>query len=563
VNIPKDPALRERFYADLMRDCLSSRVERYSLYSQLRNYYLYGSASQDGAPYNKIGSTIDTMCSFLYSPDSVRFSMHLGATTDPEDVYKAIPLAAEVTDQWRMSGTHLRFMMALRWSMVFGSMILKVQWFRGQARTFIVEPHQFGVLREDTIELADQEAFCNCYTITRTQLESMLEGNPRKASIMARVGVATADGNTGRLYSEGLSRLILGGPVAGVTGSLATGNGGGFVDGGMGGRGTISYDYSPKVDVDLIDMVDLYVWNDEKQDYQLVTLASPNVVIYDRPQSLVGVPGVPHYVVVRPEHNLYDYFWGESYVARLAWLQDWRSERLMQIRSLMGKQYDPPISAIGMTGIADEKIAAFRSAGGFLNSSSPTGKIEVHKPDMPGDAFAELSQIDTMFDDLAGIGHVLQGKGEAGVRSRGQADLMARLGSSRPKARAVVAEESAEDVATLILRNVQEHSHQRFQANIPGKAEPLTFIAEQFTKDYEVKVDAHSSSPIFVEDRKHDATTLFEAHAIDRATLLDMYDPPNVQALKANLKVIEAQEAKQREAQMAAEAQGKHPPKGK
>jgi hypothetical protein len=329
------------------------------------------------------------------------------------------------------------------------------------------------------------------------------------------------------------------------------------VDGGLaGGAGALSYDYTPRVDVDVIDMCDLYVMNDEIGDYQLVSIAGPDVVIYDRPQSVVGVGGAAHFAVIRPEHNLYDYFWGDSFVARLAWLQDWRTERLYQIRGLMGKQYDPPMVATGMSGIAEEKFVGLRAAGGRLSSAQPGGKLDVLDPKMPTDAFAELDQIDKMFDDTAGIGHVLQGKGEPGVRSRGQADLMARLGSSRPKNRAVVIEEAAEDVATLILRNVQEYSKQRFVAHIPGHADPLTFVAEQFTKDYEVKVDAHSSSPIFVEDRKHDATTLFEAKAIDRETLLDMYDPPNVQNLKERLKVIEAKEAEQAKMQMAVQAAG-------
>ena len=60
--------------------------------------------------------------------------------------------------------------------------------------------------------------------------------------------------------------------------------------------------------------------------------------------------------------------------------------------------------------------------------SMPQGKVDIHAPTLPEDMFAEISQIDSMFDDQAGLGHVLQGKGEAGVRSKGQADLMARLG---------------------------------------------------------------------------------------------------------------------------------------
>lgn len=554
MRIPGNPVERQQFYDDLVRQCSVSRTERFNLYQSLRNYYLYGSASRDGTMYNKIGATVDTLASFIYSPDAVRFAIHLGETAVDEDVYKSVPLAREVLDQWRISGTHLRFALALRWSLVYGCMLMKVQWSSAGARTYLVEPHQFGVLREDVVDLADQEAYTLHYTTTRTQLHATLEGNPRRASIMERVGRSTRDGNTGRMYAEGLQRLMVGGPVGGVSGSLAIGIGGSSApEGGMGRTG-VSYDYAPRVEADLIDMCDLYVMDDEIGDYQLISIASPDVVIYDRPQRVVGVPGMPHFAVIRPEMNLYDYFWGESFVARVCNLQDWRSERVEQIRGLMAKQYDPPMFGSGMGGISEEKFVGLRAAGGRVSAPTPGAKLEILSPEMPKDAFAELAQIDQMFDDVAGIGHVLQGKGEPGVRSRGQADLMARLGSSRPKARAVVAEEAAEDIATLILRNVQEHSPQRFTAAIPG-GKPLTFIAEQFTVDYEVKVDGHSSSPIFVEDRKHDALTLLEAHAIDRETLIDMFDPPNAQTLKARLKEIEAKEAKQAEMQMAMEQQ--------
>jgi hypothetical protein len=553
VRIPKDIIERQQLYDDLTRQCLASRQERFTFYNSLRNYYLFGASGKEGAPYNKIGSTIDTLASFIYSPDAVRFSIHVGTTSVPEDIFKAVPLAREVTDQWRMSSTHLRFQLALKWSLVFGCMLLKVQWHHGSVRTYLVEPHQFGVLREDIIELADQEAYCMCYTITKSQLYQQLEGNPRRDSIMARAGRVTYTEGT-RPFSEGLNRLIIGGPVEGIPGSIAVGGMSSFIEGGMAGRGNVQYSYSAKVEAELIDMVDLYVYDDEIEDYQLISRASPDVTIYDRPQSRVGVAGVNHFVVLRPEHNLYDYFWGDSFAARLAWLQDWRTERAWQIRKLLAKQLDPPKVGTGMGGIADERFNALNSAGGILNVPMPGGKVESLTPTMPPDVFAEVAQIDQMFDDVAGIGHVLQGKGEPGVRSRGQADLMARLGSSRPKERAIVVEEAAEDVASLILRNIQENSKHRFQADeIKNKeGQPLTFIAEQFTKDFEVKVDAHSSSPIFVEDRKHDALTMLEAHAIDRETFLDMMDPPHLQMLKQRLKAIEAKEAEQQKAMMAA-----------
>lgn len=546
--IPTEPIGKLQFYSELVRQCTVSRQERFTFYQSLRNYYLFGSADSRGAPYNKIGSTIETLSSFIYSPDTIRFSLMLGTEASVDEIHKAVPLAREVTEQWRLSRSHILFGLGLRWAHVFGSMLMKVMWRDNRARAYLVEPHQFGVLREDVMELNDQEAFTHHYVMTKTELEGNLRGNPRKAAIMSRVGAAGADSLPN--ISTGLSRLLIGGPVGGITGSAAIPGGMSGVDGGLGGQGTgPSYDFAPKIEAELVDMCDLYVWSDEEEDYQVITRAAPDVVIFDRPANWMGhVKGTPCFVPIRPEFNLYDYFWGSSFAARLTWLQDWRTERTFQIRSLLSKQVDPPYTITGGVGITDEKLMALRQAGGRISFPTPNAKVEMHKPDMPNDVFIEVSQIDQMFDDQAGLGHVLQGKGEAGVRSRGQADLMARLGSSRPKERAIAAEESAEEIAGLILRLVQDHSDQRFVVEVDGK--PLPFVAEQFTRDYEVKVDAHSSSPIFVEDRKHDAITLLEAHAIDRETLLDMFDPPNLQDLKERLKRIEHQELEARKLEM-------------
>jgi hypothetical protein len=554
VKIPADIIERNRFYEDLVRQCTASRSDRFNYYQILRNYYLFGSGDAKGAPYNKIGSTVDTLSSFIYSPDTVRFSLALGTEAPEDDVHKAVELAKEVTEQWRVSKTHILFGIALRWSCVFGADLLKILWTGGLVRSWMVEPHQFGVLREDVMELSDQEAFTHHYTITRSQLHKSLEGNPRRESIMARAGRF----NTETLpdMASGLSRLLIGSPVGGVPGSIAIPGSMSGIDGGIGGAGRgPQYDYAPKVEAPLVDMCDLYVWDDSMDDYMVVTRAAPDVLIYDRPSEMMGhVKGIPPFVVVRPEFNLYDYFWGASFVARLTWLQDWRTDRTFQVRRLLDKQVDPAMSITGGVGIAAEKLQALRSAGGQVSFPTPNAKVDTHAPQMPADVFAEMVQIDQMFDDIAGIGHVLQGKGEAGVRSRGQADLMARLGSSRPKERAIAAEESAEAAAGLILRLVQDHSEQRFVVKLEGREVP--FIAEQFTKDYEVKVDGHSSSPIFVEDRKHDAITLLEAHAIDRETLLDLFDPPNLQDLKQRLKVLQAQELEARKMEMQMQASG-------
>ena len=88
------------------------------------------------------------------------------------------------------------------------------------------------------------------------------------------------------------------------------------------------------------------------------------------------------------------------------------------------------------------------------------------------------------------------------------------------------------------------------------------FIAEQFTKDFVVKVDAHSNSPIFMEDMRQLAFNLFEAKVIDKESLLDLLEPPMKQLLKDRLKKMEekeqaAAEQKQQQAQQAPKPEGK------
>ena len=154
-----------------------------------------------------------------------------------------------------------------------------------------------------------------------------------------------------------------------------------------------------------------------------------------------------------------------------------------------------------------------------------------------------------MFAEASGISSVLSGRGETGVRSQGHASQLARLGSSRAKKRALVVEDALEKMATLYLKVMQMDDDTMYRA-----ADGLKFIANQFTKNFVVKVDAHSNSPIFMEDLRALAFNLFKAQAIDKESLLDLLEPPMKQLLKDKLKKAEDK------GQEAAEAQPSAPP---
>ena len=295
--------------------------------------------------------------------------------------------------------------------------------------------------------------------------------------------------------------------------------------------------YKARIAEDTVEMHELWVWNDETMDYQVVTMASPDVIVYDRPGASLFLKGECPFTQLCP-NPLYDYFWGASEVQKLQLLQALRNNRMAEVLDLLSKQVNPPTALSGFTGILDEKNFSLNRAGGLLASDMPNSKVERLAPEMPSNLFEVIHEIDAMFSEVSGISNVLSGKGEAGVRSTGHASQLARLGSSRAKKRALIIEDSLEKVATLYLKLIQAYDPTHF-----SDTEGVPFIAEQFTKDFVVKVDAHSNSPIFTEDTKQLAFQLFKVGAISKESLLDLTEPPMKQLLKDQLKQMEAKQA--------------------
>jgi len=80
MRIPANPIDRHRFYLELIEKCLVSREQRKVDYSSLRSWYLFGNGPDEApALYNKIYPHIDQLTSFLYSAETTRFSINLGA----------------------------------------------------------------------------------------------------------------------------------------------------------------------------------------------------------------------------------------------------------------------------------------------------------------------------------------------------------------------------------------------------------------------------------------------------------------------------------------------------
>ena len=522
MRIPEDSTLREQFYLDLIQKCGVSGAERKGDYAVLRNYFLFGSGPEEApAIFNKIYPHIDQLTSFLFSAETTRFSIDLGASVPPFEFRRVPVLTKALNDEWLNSNCDQVFSNALTWSLVFNSTFIKLI-YRGGIHPYMIEPGNFGVLREDSPYTDRQEAMVQKYYITKSELMNRLYSHPQRDAILKRVNSNYHDNAMD--IPEGLDRIVMSQSNPTLYGNVNLDLSG-------------YTRYKARVAEDTVEMNELWVWNDETQDYQVVTIADPDVVIYDRPGESVFLKGECPFVQICPNPQ-FDYYWGQSEVQRLVFLQQLRNQRMTEILDLLAKQVNPPTALVGFTGILDEKNFALNRAGGLLSSDLPNAKVERVAPQMPQQLFEVIHEVDAMFAEASGISSVLSGRGEQGVRSAGHASQLARLGSSRAKKRAIIVEDALEKIATLYLKMMRVYDNTKFK-----DVDNNSFIAGQFTEDFVVKVDAHSNSPIFTEDLRQLAFNLFKAQAIDREGLIDLLEPPMKQLLKEKLKSNEEKQA--------------------
>jgi len=525
------------FYLDLNNKCNATRNERRKQYSLWRSYYLYGGGPELVATtVNKIYPHIDQLNALMYSSETTRFSIDLAPSASDFNKMMVIPLMRSMNEDWHLSNTDLTFSQALQWSFVYGSMFVKLRLNQGQIEPFVVEPFDMGVLREDIHGLWRQEAFSQSYFITKSQLEYELRAipHPRTDEILRSL-IATPKPNQMEAAAS-MERIVTSQSNPTMIGNVN-------FDIGENSK------YKPTVAEELIQMFELYVFDDAIEDYRIVTIADPGVVIFDRPVESVFIKNEIPFIQICP-NPAHDFFWGYSEVDKLIPLQKMRNERMEQIKHLLNLQAHPPKFGSGFNGSVDEMADTLDSPNGLVSADMPGARLEQLQPTIPQDLYKEVREIDSMFEEASGITNVIQGKGETGVRSQGHAANLARLGSSRAKKRALVIEDQLEKVATLFLQIKQAYDKSQMRSD-----NGIPFIADQFTDKFIVKVDAHSNSPIFQEDQRALAFELFKAKAIDRESLLDLLDVPMKELLKQRLQRIEEAEAKAAQQKQAQEQQ--------
>jgi hypothetical protein len=182
-------------------------------------------------------------------------------------------------------------------------------------------------------------------------------------------------------------------------------------------------------------------------------------------------------------------------------------------------------------GLPEDKLDSMNTPGTNLAHGDAAFKRESYVPVIPEHIYESVNRFQAHMDVVSGLPNVVQGKGESGVRSAGHAGKLLTVGSARPKKRALIIEKSLEQGATLYGRCLWvDETDELFDE------EDVPFIPNQMNPHFYVDVDAHSNSPVFMENQQLMSDRLLKARAINRERYIQMNHPPMEEELLRDLK---------------------------
>jgi hypothetical protein len=568
----------ERRVIWLVERCKESLRDRVQVYDRRERYFLFGTNGNDQVRYNRIESHIDLVSSFLYAPDHAFYNIAAQRNASDEAIRQATALQDEFNDDFQDVGLSDAFAEAIPWACTYNTMIFKQGWndTRGEATVTLIPPHQFGVFREDLTSLDDQEAFVHTYALEYHDAVNRLVRAGR-ASEIPRMAIINQPFESP--FPEMLTRMI----IAGTGGVNLQGN----ILGQINPEYTPTDTYQPQTQHPMVMFNELCAWDSETSDYRFFHVVDPDILIGDSrktikamlsvprlkdamekkakrvarrrreaepdeppgeddfaiSQSNLFLPGDHPFTKVQP-YRKYNYFWGKAHIDSLMALQDWMNERFEQIDEILDRQAYPPKVGTGFGGLTDEKMEAFGAADTWLLDQMPNAKLELLKPDMPEDMFAELKEIGVFFLEASGLTEVVAGKGESGVRSRQHAQQLKQTGSGRIKRAALALEPSLVRIGDIGLKLKMRNDDQPI---IPepvegkdGKEISEPFLPAQLSTEVKIRISGHAHSPLFVDDAREMAVLMKKVGAIDNEMFVRMMHPPNQDA------IIHAQRAQAR-----------------
>lgn len=546
---------KEAFIRYIVECCIASQQDRMQLYEKRRRYYLFGQNSGGFVKLNRLKSHLNLVKSFLFSQESATYSIAAPANADEATVAKYLAIEDDHNEEFNDCGLGNVFGLALLWSMVYDTMIVKLGWNEtGDTGLFgqLVFPWSFGVFREDEPSGSYQPAMIHTYMLDYDDAVARLRHAGRADQIPNLQTLAT-DQDSG--LPAAVTQLIIG----------ATG--GENLSGNIVGQINPDYegqpDYKPRVDAPMIRFHEATVFDSDADDWRTFHMLQPGILLDDSRETISALkkdagPKVKYasdtnfflkgehpYTQVTP-FGLPDLWWGESHMEDLIPLQNWSNERLDQINEILDRQADPAKSFTGFMSQDEGKMSAWGGPGSYVFDQLPGAKAESHPPEMPEDLFAEFSEIGNLMLETSGLTEGIVGRGEKNVRGAGHHKELKITGGGRIRDAAIGLEKPLARMGDLALRLRAKNDDAQIKTEDAG-----TFVLAQVLEgnEHTIRIAGHSHSPLFTSETRELAAMLLKAQAIDAEWFTRLLRPPQqaniLHALRRRLKAQAAQRAQE------------------
>ena len=350
---------------------------------------------------------------------------------------------------------------------------------------------------------------------------------------------------------------------------------------------------SPNLRNQIMCLDEVWVWDDKRDDWATFQIIGDDILLMgkyniinalawnpDTGQTFDDLKGCHPFTSFCP-NSMDENFWGRSEIINVALLQEAINSRINGTNRILRMQEDPPTKFIGSTGVNQQSLAKFNTAGGYWADTNPNAKVEKAPPQMPPDLWSSLHEYERMFDEMGGLPPIARGHGEAGVRSQGHAETLVRRFSPRFKDRALLVERSVAELGTLMLNLARAHVADKMLAWIDAKAAGLEAVPDNplmpppaeglvavpfrfgdLSDAVKLTVNAHSSSPAFSAEAKSLIFDLYKIGGASAADVIEHVDVSDTDGLLAGLKRREVAAAQEKAAEAKAEA-AKHAAHGK
>jgi len=584
MRIPREARRLTQFVRETASHCMSSRQARMNRGVFYQNYVDTGSADPaTPGMYNKLWVSLDDLESLLFSPVSLRF--HIGDPDYPSVINEAKgrAAAAHIRNQFRRCDADSMLSQAVNIGLVRGKGIIKQSFADSHMSTWLVQPEDFGVLRENHDKLDENmSAFNHTMLITRDQFLGLVKNHPDKNDLMRKIKNYSRETSGGLTDTRGTAINIV---VGGLYPLQAAGQGNNPTRGLVDWMGRPQPQLDPAVEQSLIEINETWVWDDAREDWATFQIVGDDLLIMGKytiqnalafdPESQTSAPclkGAHPYSTFCP-NPVPTYFWGASEVQRLVYLQEAINTRLVGTNKMLRMQEDPTTKFVGSTGVNQLALSKYKKPGGYFVDSNPNAKIDKDRVEIPQDLWASLHEYERMFDEMMGLPPVAKGHGEKGVRSGAHADSLIRMFSPRFKDRALLIERDIERMAAMTLDLSRAHVAKKLVAWIP-EAEagaqnvaapnenllltppakglvPIYFQYEDLPDDVTLTVDEHSSSPAFATEAKQLVFDMLKTgmlSPIEAVEHLDVTGPEEIQAGIMRRQIAQAEAQKEAEA---------------